>query len=413
MNLSRFTYLLLATGLLASPNLDAQESLEIWTPVKEVLSDAAKNYLISVDIPFCFQVEKGSTAQITGRWEDYEPERTEMEATARVQSLEEAGAVLKVKLQQYQPVYEGDLVLLSGNLNCDLVPSRTLELAKNAVLLTDIYGTYFYDLRTALMAESDEIDVQLLDAIVADIKMVGAEMATQGEEDPVVSGPLYAGSSLFSAMQETRISDVQYFLDYVVANPVKYRGHSWKVSEVYATWLVNGAPGVDIPTSLESLLRELNETQNTHVGSPECEGKPLIISTQSGTLNGVAPTASMDHIREEFPCYTGETEEGADYNCGGGIFFLDHDFYFYTFRDLLEVRDGFQGTLDIPLLTMDTKQVENALGLPDFIPDYSYQEHWLYKRTYGTLRVSFHAQTHEVMEIGIHYQPIEGLDICW
>jgi hypothetical protein len=63
-----------------------------------------------------------------------------------------------------------------------------------------------------------------------------------------------------------------------------------------------------------------------------------------GTLNGVAPTASMDEVKRRLPCSTGELEETSEMNFGGGVFFLDHDFFFYTGRNYIEVRRHFPVT---------------------------------------------------------------------
>ncbi len=54
---------------------------------------------------------------------------------------------------------------------------------------------------------------------------------------------------------------------------------------------------------------------------PGCDA--LVLDLDRGTLNGLAPTASMDEVKGQFPCSTGESEEGAIYNFGGGVFFLE------------------------------------------------------------------------------------------
>lgn len=58
----------------------------------------------------------------------------------------------------------------------------------------------------------------------------------------------------------------------------------------------------------------------------------------------------MEKVKEKFPFFTGATEDGAGYNCGGGVFFLDHDFYFYTGRDYLEIRNDFRAKASMSLL---------------------------------------------------------------
>ena len=45
-------------------------------------------------------------------------------------------------------------------------------------------------------------------------------------------------------MQATTRTDVEKFLKYMAARPKKYAGNVWKISEVFATWMVNNTPVV-------------------------------------------------------------------------------------------------------------------------------------------------------------------------
>jgi len=71
----------------------------------------------------------------------------------------------------------------------------------------------------------------------------------------------------------------------------------------------------------------------------------LTLDLAAGTLNGLAPTASQAEIKAALPCFTGETEEGSSYNEGGGVFFIDHDVYAYTYQDRWEAREAFRGAV--------------------------------------------------------------------
>lgn len=71
---------------------------------------------------------------------------------------------------------------------------------------------------------------------------------------------------------------------------------------------------------------------------------------KKGTVNSLAPRATQEQVKMKLPCFTGESEEGGPMNCGGGIFFLKHEVYFYTGRDYIEIRRGFAGKLSIPVL---------------------------------------------------------------
>lgn len=115
----------------------------------------------------------------------------------------------------------------------------------------------------------------------------------------------------------------------------------------------------------------------------------LFVDVEAGTLNGVSPKASMEEVKVQFPCFTGGSEEGGAMNCGGGVFFLEHDFYFYTGRDYLEVRFKFPGQTSVPLLSQGSHEVEANLGAPDKKETHDDKEYWFYKKKYGSLVIQF------------------------
>ncbi len=134
---------------------------------------------------------------------------------------------------------------------------------------------------------------------------------------------------------------------------------------------------------------------------PGCDN--LIVNIEKGTINGISPDASMDKIKKQFPCFTGETTEGQIFNYGGGVFFLDHDFYFYTYHDYLEIRGEFKGKLSIPLIGKNINAISQVSGKPDKIIGAMY----LYEQKYGVLRLK--VRNNIVKEIGIHTKNLESV----
>ena len=58
----------------------------------------------------------------------------------------------------------------------------------------------------------------------------------------VIAKGRFKGQSLMDALKETKTEDLKDFLDFVRSYPGKYVGGIWKISEVYATWIINDAP---------------------------------------------------------------------------------------------------------------------------------------------------------------------------
>ncbi|MEM1056261.1 MAG: hypothetical protein AAGI52_12110 [Bacteroidota bacterium] len=133
---------------------------------------------------------------------------------------------------------------------------------------------------------------------------------------------------------------------------------------------------------------------------PGCEA--LVLDLELGTLNGLKPTASMDEVKTQFPCSTGETEEGSAFNFGGGVFFLDHGFFAYTHRDFLEVRESFAGTTRPEALG----QPLSILGEPDRMDEGAA----LFDRSYGCLRTEADSDG-TITELGIHAEACETLEV--
>ena len=136
---------------------------------------------------------------------------------------------------------------------------------------------------------------------------------------------------------------------------------------------------------------------------PGCDA--LVLDLRAGTLNGLRPTASMDAVKAQFPCSTGETEEGGPFNFGGGVFFLNHDFYAYTHRDFLEVRTNFAGEVRPAVLNASIADFYDAFGTPDREEDGA----MLYDMDYGCLRAE--GATGTIVELGIHAQSCAEMEV--
>lgn len=61
------------------------------------------------------------------------------------------------------------------------------------------------------------------------------------ELPPPTTG-IYANQSIYDIMSNVTAEDVGIFLSFVKTYPGKYIGKEWKISETFATWLINNAP---------------------------------------------------------------------------------------------------------------------------------------------------------------------------
>lgn len=137
------------------------------------------------------------------------------------------------------------------------------------------------------------------------------------------------------------------------------------------------------------------------------------INVKKGTINKLKPTASMEKIQAALPCFTGVTQESEGYNCGGGVFFINNDFYAYTGRDYWEIRLNFKGNWDTKLLGCKPADIQFQFGDPvreEKIPGYKV---FFYKQKYGCLRVQYGVGSGRSEEIGFHYAPAAEVELCY
>jgi hypothetical protein len=119
-----------------------------------------------------------------------------------------------------------------------------LSVMSHAIDLTDVGGTPFLR-HQYIFSITREQETALLDSMVSDIRYTGSAMLQQmPDQNQLIDDGIYKGQKLFDAMQAATRSQLIDFLTYIKARPSKYAGHSWKVSETFATWMVSGTPRV-------------------------------------------------------------------------------------------------------------------------------------------------------------------------
>jgi len=138
----------------------------------------------------------------------------------------------------------------------------------------------------------------------------------------------------------------------------------------------------------------------------------LQVNLKKGTINGIKPTASQATIKKKLPCFTGDSEEGGPFNCGGGVFFLNHDFFCYTGADYIEFRKNFSGTLSVPVLGMDEATAIQQLGMGEPVRRQANggSDYVFLKTRYGCLVLKFIEGI--VKQVGMYAKPEKDVVLC-
>lgn len=163
-------------------------------------------------------------------------------------------------------------VLLPANIHHGLL----FDLYVNGIVFLDNYKQPIVTLEQLLSARDDSLEKQALDAMV----VAGHEVVefTQGMKQTVSHGK-WRGKTLTPILEQSTPEDYRAFLRFVRAYPGKYIGKQWKISETYATWLLNDTPSSDAETLDE--IRALN-------GKPGFEARVAALrESEAATLFGM------------------------------------------------------------------------------------------------------------------------------
>ncbi len=126
----------------------------------------------------------------------------------------------------------------------DLYEGLLYAVAKHSITLRKVREGDFYNMNDILWMDEAK-EKTLIDSLVADIHYTGKAMYIQNDkQDQVVKGGRFGGKKLFATMEIITAKDVADFLKYVAAKPRIYGGDNWKISEIFATWMISKTPTV-------------------------------------------------------------------------------------------------------------------------------------------------------------------------
>jgi hypothetical protein len=148
-----------------------------------------------------------------------------------------------IHMYKNQHVEEGDL--LYAKLTTQIMYNgRLVDVMKHAIELTRVTDEKFLS-PTDIFTVTKQKEQAVLDSMLTDIHYTGSVMMQQmPEQNQLIKGGIYDGKKLFAAMQAATRAELEQFLNYIIARPSKYAGHSWKISETFATWMVSETPRV-------------------------------------------------------------------------------------------------------------------------------------------------------------------------
>ncbi len=142
------------------------------------------------------------------------------------------------------PLKQGDLLYTQMD-KPSIFLGRIPRLAAHFIRLLNVTEEPLYDRYLIFNGWTTGDEKKLTDSLVADIRYTGDYFLSNapGMNQSINTGK-YKERKVLEVMKDCTAPDVQDFLDYMLARPRLYAGRDWKISEIFATWLVNGAPAV-------------------------------------------------------------------------------------------------------------------------------------------------------------------------
>jgi hypothetical protein len=146
-------------------------------------------------------------------------------------------------LKKNQQPAEGNLLYIRTKLPF-VYDGLLLNVMNHAINFTNVYGDEFMT-ANAIFTNTKTDELRLLDSMISDIRYTGSVMQKQmPEQDQLIKDGIFKGKKVFTAMQEATRNQLELFLKYMNARPKNYAGNTWKITEVFATWMTSATPTV-------------------------------------------------------------------------------------------------------------------------------------------------------------------------
>lgn len=117
------------------------------------------------------------------------------------------------------------------------------DMSRQSIKFTNIDEKEFYNWEAPFLLKEEKEQQKYFNMMVSDIQYVGKAMKNQNlQANKTIEAGLFKQQKLFDVMIKVTVNELQEFFKYMKARPRKYAGQSWKISEIFATWVDAGAP---------------------------------------------------------------------------------------------------------------------------------------------------------------------------
>lgn len=234
--------LLLPFSLLAQPGKDGRQLVALTINYQPDQMEASNKYYLIADKPKCVTIKPNQTFVLQSAWHS-EGDSVVNTGVGTLQIMRKNEVELVATLKPDKLVQKGDVAMFLVPLKKPGKDSLFFKMARFAIGFTTLNDSFFYDRNKMLETPAFYPAKKLAQAMANDIHFTADEMINQNNnQDQTIKSGKFKGQQLFAMMQKATAADVLLFMKYVYARPQKYMAHNWKVSETFATWVINGTP---------------------------------------------------------------------------------------------------------------------------------------------------------------------------
>jgi hypothetical protein len=234
--------LLLPTLLSAQTSNDGRQLIALTINSDPDQTDGPNKYYLLANKPSCVKLIPHQTFLLQSAWHQSGDSVVTIGA-GTVNIINDTTVEMNSTIYDGKKIQKGDMALFLVPLQKPLKDTLFFKMARLDIVLKTVEDSLFYDRNKMLENSSSYGTDKLVEAMVADIRYTGKEMKDRNNsQDMEITTGIYKGQTLFDMMQKTTSTDLLKFLLYVYARPDKYKAHEWKVSEIFATWVISGTP---------------------------------------------------------------------------------------------------------------------------------------------------------------------------
>lgn len=238
-------YLAAAIFLLLTFQLQAQWTKQIAFPITSYIVNAGDSVtIIQVKLPQGFSIKEKTYGLVRSVFNS--PGDSVITVGSGRCSLIKSEYCYYGLLNKYMPrkPVAGDL-LYTDVTTPPFYTGYLFNVMRHNITINSVAEKTIADLNIILQVKTADDELPLLTVLADDVKYTGKVMSEQNNsQDMMIPEGRFKDQKLFAAMQKVTVADVKDFFKYINARPEKYASHTWKMSEIMATWMAGGTPTV-------------------------------------------------------------------------------------------------------------------------------------------------------------------------